>query len=102
MPQDELWACSARLKGLHLSLDMPTDKDQDHYRLTAAPRWSKTPSGRSGFASLSVPTYAIWSVSEVTNAILGQFLGGDAKHIPAVASATLRHVLEGYAQGARS
>lgn len=102
MPQDELWAASARLTGLQLTVMCPLPPACDHYRLTIAPRWSKQPSGRNGFAELLVPTYAAWHLSDVTNAVWEQFLGGDAKHIPMVAGSKLRTVLGDFRQGVRS
>lgn len=101
MPQEELWAASARSTGFTM-----TYQDSNHFKdgtglVVFRPTWSKRPSGRDGGASLRLPNYAAWHLPEVFRAAWDQYLGGDPKFVGPTAQVTLQGVLESFADGAR-
>lgn len=100
MPQDELWAASARAVGLRFTLtEDPAEADRS-LAVMLSPIWKKRPSGRDGSTVLRLPHYAQWDVPTVFAAALGQYLGGDPKHVGTVAQSALRDVLQQYREGA--
>ena len=99
MPQDELWAASARSIGLRVELMTHAGPSRDQAWLTATPLWSKTPSSRNGYVSVQVPTYAIWEVPHIFNAVFEQWAGGDPKHVPVVVRSAMRGIQEGFLEG---
>lgn len=100
MPQDELWACSARLTGFTADLDFEEVKGGGLSTFTFKPRWSKIPSGRNGFIAVEVPEYLHWYVTDLYSEAVTICLGGDAKHVPAVVQRKLRSLQLDFAQGA--
>lgn len=73
--------------------------NRDESWLTIAPLWSKTPSGRDGYISIELPSYAIWETPTVIAAAFEQWLGGDPKHVPVVVRSCTQAIQEGYAEG---
>lgn len=101
MPQDSLWAASARLTGLTIvyGLDVVTDHQDD--TLSVIPQWSKRPTGRDGSVTMGLPGYARDHVPEIIAAAYGEFRWGQAKNIPIAARSKLQDVLLDYREGVR-
>lgn len=100
MPQDELWATSARLTGytIDCSLD-PQWAGADG--LTIRPRWSKNPPGdRNGYVHLEVPVFARDYVPRLIRAAHYELTGGVAKQVPSAVRHELRTVLQSFQEGA--
>jgi hypothetical protein len=102
MPQDELWAASARSTGLRITLEPDLTSADNQALLRFAPIWSKKPRGRDGNCQLTVPGYALWSVPDLMRVAFTQWLGGDPKHVPIAVSHELKDVLREFEEGARS
>lgn len=102
MPQDELWAASARPTGFTFTYETPEKRLAENGLVMVRPTWSKKPGGRDGMAMMHVPPYATWSLTDVFSAAWGQFLGGDARSVGREAQHALRGVLHEFQEGARS
>lgn len=100
MPQDSLWAASARPIGCTFDYRFSEAGSRDEHELVITPRYSKRPAGRDGSATLVVPSFAIWHLPEVIRAGFYQYLGGDPKHVGTVAQHKLRDVLAEFQAGA--
>jgi len=101
MPQDELWATSARCVGMSIGL---RDGEGPHYGdtvLSLSPMWSKRPSGRNGYTELVLPGYMRHDLKEVVGAALEVWMYSDMKLLPGVVRSTVRGVQLGYQEGAR-
>ena len=101
MPQQELWAASARPTGFHFQYVTPDAQLTELATVLVRPMWSKQPRGRDGMVALQVPSYAVWALPDVFRASFEQYLGGDPKFVGTTARAALRGVLEEFADGAR-
>lgn len=101
MPQQELWAASARPTGFSFIYETPEKRLSEEGLVTVRPTWSKRPSGRDGVSHLTVPDFAVWSLPEVFRAAFEQYLGGDPKHVGTSARVALRDVLTDFADGVR-
>jgi hypothetical protein len=101
MPQQELWAASARTTGIQFTYARMEEEGAERSLLSIRPLWSKTPTGRDGSAQLLVPDYAVWDLPIVFRAAFEQYLGGQAKHVGTSARSALRDVLVEFADGAR-
>jgi hypothetical protein len=99
MPQDELWAASARSTGLTFELRLYCGAHRDQLQISTRPLWSKTPSGRVGFAAILAEDYALWEVPTLFNAVFEQWAGGDPKHVPSVLQHAMRGIEAGYSTG---
>lgn len=99
MPQDELWATSARLTGYqvtHMFDPLFDGKDQ----LIIRPTWSKRPSGaRDGYLCNSMSAAMRWHAPEVIRTGVFELLGGQAKNMPVVVRHELRRIAEGFEEG---
>lgn len=99
MPQDELWASSARLTGWTAGLELDV-KGQDVDKLTFVPRWSKVPGhARSGSVALAVPTYCRDYVPGIISVCHEQILGGLATNVPRLAQRHLELIRHAFQEG---
>lgn len=100
MPQDELWAASARLTGWQFSyrFDMTGG---EHDQLAFDTWWSKTPRhGSTGAFVIDVPTYMRDRVMSLVKVAHDELMGGVARNVPGVTRAELRTILSGFREGA--
>jgi hypothetical protein len=102
VPQDSLWAASARPIGLTMQYLVNETGSVDRHELLIVPRYSKTPHGRDGTVGLVLPSYAVWHAPDIIRAAFYQYLGGDPKQVGAVAQSKLRDVLHEFQEGVRS
>jgi hypothetical protein len=90
MPQDELWAASARTTGLMAYFTEDVQQRGCFGTLSITPMWSKRPTGRDGSVALPIDRSMTWAVPEVFTAAFDQWLNGDPKHVPIAARSAFR------------
>lgn len=100
MPQDELWACSARLTGWQFSYRFDL-KGGEHDLLSFDTWWSKTPrADTDGSFSLDIPIYCRDRVMALINVAHDELMGGIARNVPGVTRRELQQILLGFQEGA--
>jgi hypothetical protein len=99
VPQDELWACSARLTGWTATYSYDSiEHGQD--LLSIRPLFSKSPASHAeGWISTPVPSYMRWSVPVVIQRAHDELLGGLARNVPGVVRRELRQIQLGFLAG---
>lgn len=100
MPQDELWACSARITGyrVHYQFDVEGG-EKDLFLMT--PTWSKHPSREKDCGvSATVPTFMRWYMPAVFRVAHDELLGGVARNLPGVVRRELRLIQDDFQAGA--
>ncbi len=96
MPQDELWAASARLTGYRIQYSFNSAFALDD-RLTLETFWSKTPSDdRCKSTVLRVGAPYADGVPEILEAVHLQLLNGDARQVGATARYALFCLQHGF------
>jgi hypothetical protein len=96
MPQDQLWAASARLTGYRIQYAFGEAHEVDDV-LTVETLWSKTPSdGRCKSTVIPVSAPYADAVPAILESVHLQLLNGDARQVGAVARYTLFCVQHGY------
>ena len=101
VPQDELWATSARLTGWTAGYHFDV-KGEEQDGLTFVPLWSKGKlSGHNGSVTLTVPSYMRWDHQYLLTTCIEELLGGVATNVPRRAHAVLRSFQHEYQEGSR-
>ncbi len=99
MPQDQLWATSARLTGWQMRYAFDI-REQGNDQLSITPMWSKIPpASRDGAVICELPSFMRWHVTRVTDAAIHQILGGVASSLPGVVRAELRQIQDAFQEG---
>lgn len=99
MPQDELWAASARLTGYQFSyyFDGPSNA-KDLFAVRTM--WSKEPAAdRQGHVTIDIDPSMRWHAISLMNVAGGELLGGYARNVPGVVRAELRRIQEQFQEG---
>jgi hypothetical protein len=99
MPQDELWAASARLVGYTIGVSLTPDPYGDDL-LKITPRFSKTPTpAHKGRVTVETGTDVRDYLPRLIEAAHHEMTGGLAVNVPTVVRARLQWIQEGFRQG---
>lgn len=99
MPQDELWAASARLRGYQIRVGFDETSDGDDV-VAITPHWSKQPSFNRDFrVAVAFEPYMRGHLPEVLAAVHFELVGGLPRNVPRVVRAQHRALQEGFALG---
>lgn len=99
MPQDELWAASARLIGYSTSVLFSEDPYGDDY-LKITPLFSKRPGeAAKGLVAIQTGTDYRDYIPRIIGAAHFELTGGLACNVPGVVRAQLQWIQEGFRQG---
>jgi len=99
MPQDELWAASARLTGYQFTYYFAGPQNSEDL-FSVRTFWSKNPDRtKKGDVVIGLDPSFRWHAITLMNRAGGELLGGYARNVPGVVKAELSRIREGFSTG---